>query len=1106
MARVHTEESGSGVAAKKDPFEMLGLVPDRFRPKASAKPHPRRRRAAAHPETTPSLTTFRFFKKAHSSSIIVSSTSPAAEKFSRSSFSTGNKQDSPTSESYQLIEIDSDEDAIHDENHATQKNVRNLAFPRIATKNTRRNTPQTRKVSNNSNSNKKSSKSSLELLDIAEVSDTSIAEISDDIFNETFDEEAALDEIKKSIKNTMQFGKRNVSSSSLNPNSNSNSNSIKKSTAINLSDIDSDNTLLNAVIDIDMSSDDNFNSPSERKTFLKRIDSSTIFKNHFQNQSKKSIQKQLNFLSIQPNDSNHSNHSNHSNNPTLSNYTSPFKKKTTSPSEDSNENFELIEINYCRNSSSSFKLNNSTFEIPQNVLINIKNHSKIDSLPSSLIYSNHDDYFLKNNTKIVSYFQSKVNSKRLCLGYPIIPSIFAVYIIQILEFIYKFANLFPKNLLYIGPQELEAGIGLNKIHHTIFDNNDSFINKINKKFDSCCNIDTQKLKFLTSQSTLDNQHHSDDQITSENNQNSAETSDQVSPEIERLFSYLLSLVLDKTNIRNSATQKSLIELKKISKNLQYPDEWKLNSIDHLNKSNNISNTTITVIDIENDIDNENDIDEENNEKIEEKWFNPFTDVPDFLQNGLSSLEPIDRLIMLHLLCDWAIERSTKVKQTITELLELQSLSKLLTESTYYVSRYIKEGESGIEAAVKKATKIKNQKISNQVLVENTKIKKSVLNKNASSVKSDTKNNNINENGKENKNKKNNTQKIKIKDIINELSLEEKEKNDKTRREIIDKINKLPELDPKSDPLDHPLALRLLDFFAGECGPTGKFYLVRMADSQSGDLTSYDEFKKVIEKSQTKKDAIKCSPPSKFKLYVNDVSGMLQTMFIENDYHNWKKKRKRSSTNNSKKLEFLGDTTIDRIKNKFLLNPWYEVASSPAELSAIIEYFERKLELDEDTEQIPTDQLLVNGKISKFSKYYDSIFCFINYLKGMLPLLTLHDELYEVRRKKKNMEIDLDLDEGKSIAERNITNFRHLRTRQQLQNLRKKDKEMRILLESDIDSSGEDDEEVDNDENNSFDTDESKKKEKDRDRDRENSEQADDDYVSNSDSDLELLQS
>ena len=79
------------------------------------------------------------------------------------------------------------------------------------------------------------------------------------------------------------------------------------------------------------------------------------------------------------------------------------------------------------------------------------------------------------------------------------------------------------------------------------------------------------------------------------------------------------------------------------------------------------------------------------------------------------------------------------------------------------------------------------------------------------------------------------------------------------------------MDPTSDPLLHPLRLRLDELLVGDCGfNIGRFYLCWMAEGDNGGLSNLRRFKSVRNNINELPNRL----PSRFKLYVEDVYKML----------------------------------------------------------------------------------------------------------------------------------------------------------------------------------------------------------------------------------------
>lgn len=166
------------------------------------------------------------------------------------------------------------------------------------------------------------------------------------------------------------------------------------------------------------------------------------------------------------------------------------------------------------------------------------------------------------------------------------------------------------------------------------------------------------------------------------------------------------------------------------------------------------------------------------------------------------------------------------------------------------------------------------------------------------------------------------------------------------------------IDPSSDPLAHPMALRLNEFIVGDCGfHVGRFYLVRMAAPASGGLSSIDKMRRAT------KDAarVRSSVPSGFKLYVEDVHQvLLDSLGIFGPEFDARGKEIRV------KVPKYDDT-----------KSWHEVAQNSTELNAFVDHLERRLGIrDRDAPDL----------ISQSSVAYRPILFMYQYLKHLLPLL------------------------------------------------------------------------------------------------------------------------
>lgn len=133
--------------------------------------------------------------------------------------------------------------------------------------------------------------------------------------------------------------------------------------------------------------------------------------------------------------------------------------------------------------------------------------------------------------------------------------------------------------------------------------------------------------------------------------------------------------------------------------------------------------------------------------------------------------------------------------------------------------------------------------------------------------------------------------------------------------------RLSYMDPTSNPMTHPLALRLNEYVVGDLGfHMGRFYLVRTADASAGGLGSLSEMK-----SAAKMQPGDRSMATNFRLYVEDVYSLLNSCLrvdgVEFD----------AEGNEVPSDEKYDDTRY-----------WYTVASNYEELKQFHELLELKL--------------------------------------------------------------------------------------------------------------------------------------------------------------------
>ncbi len=253
------------------------------------------------------------------------------------------------------------------------------------------------------------------------------------------------------------------------------------------------------------------------------------------------------------------------------------------------------------------------------------------------------------------------------------------------------------------------------------------------------------------------------------------------------------------------------------------------------------------------------------------------DNENFEIDGLIALEPKDRLIFFRSLVQWCLSNSDIIKQELASQLSRQESSG--EKETYYISRFIKDGSKGIETALQEKSVIKRKK-----------------------------------------------QKIEGKES---QTPEPKEPS-----------SELLNTNPTVNPLDHHMSFRLLDFYAGDGGINGRFYLCRSANSKTGGLASYQEITSILEDSKSIHDLLTNEQPSRFKLYVQDVTTMLSEVY---------------------KLER---------SDEELLDPWYEIAGNTEELNDFLQYLSEKLKTNR-------------------SKQLNNLY---NHLNALLPILVKYETL------------------------------------------------------------------------------------------------------------------
>ncbi|ODV72706.1 uncharacterized protein CYBJADRAFT_168251 [Cyberlindnera jadinii NRRL Y-1542] len=424
----------------------------------------------------------------------------------------------------------------------------------------------------------------------------------------------------------------------------------------------------------------------------------------------------------------------------------------------------------------------------------------------------------------------------IALGYEVKPSDYAKDIITILSFINKFKKFFK--FANLGPQDIEEGLNLPPSLPY-----------------SLSNVNQKTVESPTSNSK-----------------------DEISYSMNQLFFKLLYLVLNKKKAVNASNvSKILAELKENCLMFGLPSEW---------RDDEGVFTEVMVDDSLKDDENEEPLDPEHPEALDTMQYHfgltkplEFTplDEENFETDGLMALQPLDRLILLRSLVQWCTSYSDSIRSEISKQLARQDSSG--DKETYYIPRYIKQGEKGIEDAN-----------ANLKLHPRKKIKKT-------------------------------------NDDENTLD---------------------PYTDASANPLDHHMSFRIMDFYAGDGGLSGRYFLCRSCDPETGGLASLDDMKKVINSQASVTDMLGLPQPSRFKLYVQDVTSMIKSVTNEVNV--------RDQTQ-----------TVD---------PWYEVASNVSELRQFINFLESKL--------ATADSKLVETKRLKDMVYY---------LTNIVPVLEKFETIY-----------------------------------------------------------------------------------------------------------------
>lgn len=200
----------------------------------------------------------------------------------------------------------------------------------------------------------------------------------------------------------------------------------------------------------------------------------------------------------------------------------------------------------------------------------------------------------------------------------------------------------------------------------------------------------------------------------------------------------------------------------------------------------------------------------------------------------------------------------------------------------------------------------------------------------------------------------------------ELKLAKKNKSLLTPKGTPDPDSITRYIDPSSDPLAHPMALRLNQFLVGDCGfHIGRFYLVRMADASSGGVSSIDKMKSVA------KDAagVRSSIPSSFQLCVEDVHRLLtESLPIFGPEFDEKGRE------------------VPAKKHDPPSGYWSVVASNASELDAFIKHVGRRLGLVEAKED-SNDNIISLGSLA-----HKPLLHMYQYLSLIHPLLQEFEKL------------------------------------------------------------------------------------------------------------------
>lgn len=262
-------------------------------------------------------------------------------------------------------------------------------------------------------------------------------------------------------------------------------------------------------------------------------------------------------------------------------------------------------------------------------------------IPDSLIplhYDLYDDNVIEAKQNISSA------SKEVAFGFPIKLSVTAKDIVFIMLFVSKYQNILFDNTVYLGPQDIEKGLGLNS------------------------NITEEKMLENTSQSGT-----------------------VISEDMENLFLKLTRLVLNwQEDISSHLYLVAMNELSTLSEQLGLPKEWRDESR-IFDKGSMTESSSHEIVD-------------PNNPEMYEEYFcnygtpvivrNPML-APLFKSHGLAGIpNSLDRLITVRHLIQWVLNRSDVLKNVINE--SVQNQDGLGERDTFYAVRSIIKGIKNVE--------------------------------------------------------------------------------------------------------------------------------------------------------------------------------------------------------------------------------------------------------------------------------------------------------------------------------------------------------------------------------------------------------------------------